>query len=71
MKLFLIVLAPIFFLSGCAMFTDEITRSAEKVQEGIDDYYCQASQENRAKFRAQVFPTPGGATGSITCPGDS
>jgi len=70
MKPLYFVLA-VLLLPGCAMFQEEMMRSAEKVQDGIDDYYCQASQENREKFREEVNPTPGGATIVVTCPGDS
>ena len=62
-----ILVLPLF---GCALLTDEMTRSAEKAQEAID-YWCLASQENRAAFRGSVNPTPAGNSAVITCIGDS
>ena len=57
-------------LAGCAMFADEITRSAEAVGEGVDRYCAEVDQANRDKFRGKVNPTPGGASIAVTCPGD-
>lgn len=56
--------------SGCALLQDEMMKSAEKVQDGVD-VYCKASQDNRAEFRAEVNPTPDGNEIEVRCQGDS
>lgn len=68
-KLFALTVAGSLLLVGCALFQEEMLRSADKVQDGVDAY-CEASQQNRETFRSAVNPTPGGATIIVTCPGD-
>ena len=69
-KLFLIIL-PLFFLPGCAMFSTEIDRVAGKIGSGVDRYCLELQQADRVQVRQRVNPTPGGATIVVTCPGDT
>jgi len=54
-------------LSGCAMFAPQIEKAAGSVQDGVDRYCAEVDEASRAKFRAQVNPTPGGHTITVEC----
>lgn len=64
--LYTIILA--LMLSGCAMLSPQIEKAADKVQEGVDRYCAEVSEQARADFREKINPTPGGATITVTCP---
>ena len=65
-----LIIPVIALLSGCALFSEEITESADAVADGVDRYCDEVSQASREKFRSKVNPTPGGASIVVTCPGD-
>ncbi len=66
MKYFTIILCGIA-LSGCALFSEEITKAAGKVQDGVDRYCMEVDEGNRAEFREKVNPTPDGNSIEVTC----
>ena len=66
MKYLTIILCG-FALSGCAALSDEITKAAGKVQDGVDTYCEEVDQAQREKFRAEVNPTPDGNSIVVTC----
>jgi len=68
MKYLITVLTAAVLLSGCAYLTPQITRAAEQVQDGVDTYCKEVDEASRENFRAQVNPTPEGATIVVTCP---
>ena len=65
-----IVALVVGFASGCAVFQEQITKSASKVADGVDAYCENVNKAAREEFRGKVNPTPGGANVTVTCPGD-
>lgn len=70
MKPFFIFITALL-LSGCAMFASEIDRVTDKIGGGVDRYCLELTEADRARVRSEVNPTPGGATITVVCPGDS
>lgn len=66
MKYFTILVCAVS-LSGCAALSDEITKAAGKVQDGVDTYCEEVDQAAREKFRAEVNPTPDGNSITVEC----
>ncbi|NNF66362.1 MAG: hypothetical protein HKM98_02520 [Gammaproteobacteria bacterium] len=67
MKL-LIIIPAAALLSGCMMFASEIDQVTDKIGDGVDRYCAELTATARAEVRAQVNPTPRGATIVVTCP---
>ena len=65
------LIVGVVFLSGCALFADEIDQVSDRIGDGVDRYCSELDQDQRAEVREEVNPTPGGATIKVTCPGDS
>ncbi|MDH3375368.1 MAG: hypothetical protein OEQ39_00155 [Gammaproteobacteria bacterium] len=67
MKKLIVVLIAAFAVSGCALFAEEVAKSAETVGKGLAEYCANMPDSERPAFKAAVEAKFGG-TIDLTCP---